>query len=142
MYTNDGKNQGYKVNARNCGIGKVLTELCMVDPEITRMGDDNYAFDILKDDNRKAYVKRYCSNFIALLMNDDGVAGGVLYLSAAFELGYTDMLIEVLDSDKEVVGYEGEKVEVAKRIFNPVNGQIGNIEAYSVNWFFCKLKAP
>ena len=140
--------------ARGCGISTILTELCMIDPDINRLDQaensiPNKALSMLINYPVDAsYVKHYCKKFIGMIMVAKQASGPHAYFNAALRQGYDRMLI--------LSGYQLHYlwVQDAKRLYqsNPSSqwqGWIGNecqgcphcgncIEAFKKEWFFCK----
>ena len=149
-------------DARGCGIGTVLTELCLIDPYFKFLYPfsgfvTNKAILFLNDyPVQLDHVETYCRRgLMGMLMTaeshkDLGVANA--YFNAALKQGYNRMLI--FEHDEQEFHYLW--VRDAKRLYQTdftqggKPGWIGNkneqchcndcdlFEAYDRTWFFCK----
>ena len=136
---------------RGCGIGIVLTELCLIDPEVNNMKLDkdkrgneigNKALRILKQD-MKERTNKNCYKLVGLTMAANPKQAGHVYFSAAINMDYNKMVV-VLDRgwEKTNVKYNIYDTRVAKQNYKP-NGDIDSCcgyekcHAYSRSWIFC-----
>ena len=137
-------------NPRGCGIGVVLTELCLIDPEISTMKVDksnkkgNKAMMILKQDMRPL-VQENCYKVVGLSMAAVPPSDGHVYFSAANNMKYDYLIVDLtMGSNVQHAIYETKE---AKRNFKS-NGDIdaccGNnkCSVYSKSWFFCGSLNP
>ena len=54
---------------KRCGVGIVLTELCLIDPTINNLQEGNLAFDYLEDQQTAFdFVVKYCQKLVGLLV--------------------------------------------------------------------------
>ena len=147
--------------AQGCGIGTVLTELCLIDPAfkyLSRLPKFVKNKSIL---NLQAYpvqldhVKTYCRGLMGMLMGAEsfGSRGAAnAYFNAALRQGYNLLLIH----DDVEKNFHYLNVQDAKRLYqNDYSrgwpGWIGNqyekcnckancdeFEAWGKDWYFCK----
>ena len=87
--------------ARHCGIAVVLTELCLIDPELggkRPYNSNNLVQNLVgKIGNFAHYqdlLERAMRNVMGLKMTAEPLAGGFVFLSAAMRMGYHDMIID------------------------------------------------
>ena len=146
------------INARECGISTILTQLCMVDPEIGDIGEGNEALDLLKSYKaEKSAFLTTCLYTVGLKMAANPKTGAYAYFSAALKTGYTKMQIQHKKGwgqwtfypnrgDSEIQGFRDTKIWQAGYDANTLN--INDPEApggiYRLtendNWLFCKPK--
>ena len=143
---------------KRCGIGIVLTELCLIDPQINDLKEGNRAFDYLED-QQTAYdfVMKYCQKLVGLKMAAETIgpiprSGGHTYLTAAIRMRYDRLLINTGDCDDHSYGppdpnpVKFYEPKIAKDNYVSVTGNInacgrnGRCEAYKQSWFFCSFK--
>ena len=148
--------QGPFENPRRCGIGTVLTELCLIDPEVNVRGEGNLALD-----NLNAYssmvnmVQTHCHKLVGLRMAADPRAAGVMYLTAAIAMGYEYLIVDstwpqtdekpnVSHSDKDKNPIKIYETQVAQAHYDAPTGIIKpcgcyqkECQAYQRRWFFC-----
>ena len=132
---------------RGCGIGIVLTELCLIDPSVNSMKgknkdkikgianeEGNEALRLLTPE-MKELVKENCYKLVGLSMMANPPSAGHLYFSAAINMGYDKMYVDL------TTDYKIYDTKIAKQ--NYKNGDIdaccGNdrCDAYDRNWIFC-----
>ena len=153
------RKEGPFENPRRCGIGTVLSELCLIDPEIYNPRDPNMA---------RSYLKKYpikledCHKLVGLTMltksraslTDTSVlvpAAGHTYLTAALSTKYEKLVIAP-STDSSSDSSNGSPstnpfwiydIQVAKDNYDSRTGHIdeccGNerCDAYGQHWFFC-----
>ena len=134
-------------NAQKCGIGIILTELCLIDPDITRLDDNNISL-------RRYSIRRYSRSIYQMLLNT--CAGGLLgltmtaepirgefaYFSAAINKGYNKFMVEEgSGSDVSTKNYDtkiaGENMDPTSGVIKPCCGN-NECRANSRVWLFCK----
>ena len=72
--------------ARECGIGTVLTELCLIDPDVKRNVEGNAARERIIGNPVASYlVKNHCKQLVGLQMSADPAEGAYAYFSAAIK---------------------------------------------------------
>ena len=144
-------------NPRGCGIGIVLTELCLIDPEVSTMKvhetEDigNRAMQILrrKGGYMEGLVKENCYKVVGLTMTATPPSAGHVYFSAAINMGYDKMIVDLSGMN---VKYNVYDTKVAKQFYR-WNGDIDECcnlmmyneqvtinekcSAYSRIWIFC-----
>ena len=98
-------------NAQGCGLGTVLTEMCMIDPVLTRNDvKSNLVYKKLKANFKKegrqeafSHLETRCNSLIGLEMaakpvkgpdGDDVHAGAFAYFKAAMQMNYHFMVVE------------------------------------------------
>ena len=142
--------QSSTLDASDCGIATVLTQLCMVDPIINAASAKNEALKLFltKADCRlSTEVLQKCVNFFGLNMvvggppDSDGggpSTGAYAYFSAAKRSGYGIFFIY----DEKESKYEEMPIDDANFGFIPtypakiINGD-KTIDAHDTEWFFC-----
>ena len=143
-------------NPQRCGIGTVLTELCLIDPDINVRRRGNIAREILSGYPAEfSMVERDCQRLVGLWMAVDLEAAAYVYFTAAINMRYLLLLIEASDgSTRRTPGrkpdYLGQKINiyptlVAKYKYDQDTGSIlpcGTCDeicdAYGRRWFFCR----
>ena len=158
------------VDARRCGIGTVLSELCLIDPEIydpkpsDRAIQPNMALDELKNKyhatNEFEMVTKNCVKLVGLKMAariedpEQRRAGGHAYLTAAINMRYEMLLVEAgritgsetTYSDQNRNALNVYHPETAKENYDSRTGIIkpccgrDMCVGYQSNWFFCGRK--
>ena len=136
-----------QVNAQGCGVGVILTELCLIDPEIytknVGQSDENRAENLL--DDAGTTLHQTCTKLVGLEMAAVPPSGGHVYFSAAIRREYTRLLIDIpcigtSDQHQRFWAYE---TAVAREHYNVQTGAIeecagyGRCNAYRRSWFFC-----
>ena len=146
-------------DARQCVIGSVFTQPCLMDPKLNGMDKTrrNEAYAELVEYNvGEDYVKRIkedCKQFVGLEMQADPKRAALGYFSSAIRAGYQQMMVQ-----EKAVNEHGEPKDFsnrqsfsiydtqnAKNNYNINTGEIGpcgcnqNVcEADNSIWFFCK----
>ena len=139
---------------KRCGIGIVLTELCLIDPQVNDPKEGNRAFDWLNDQPTMLnFVKETCQKFVGLTMTAETRgsyprSGGKTYLTAAINMRvdriliYTDFCDPGEPDPNPVKIYEPK---VAKDNYDPETGSINpcggfeRCDAFFQSWFFCSF---
>ena len=150
------------VDPRRCGIGTVLTELCLIDPEVNRgkvKGNQARALLEYFGGNEYDMSEKYCKKLVGLAMVANPPGGGRVYLTAASNMGYEILVVDSTDQIEDLsVGPSNTKrarytntlniyqTAIAKIEYDPITGNIGPCcgkkhvcQAYNRNWFFCQL---
>ena len=150
------------LDARNCGISTVLTELCFIDPglnKVRRYITANKAVAFLeKYPDQLTDVKRYCSQIMGMEMSARPLEGAYAYFSAALRTGYRRMVVLANG------GFHSFWVEDAQRLYVSEGAKRGKImdtggprlideccdavmkvmhlrgecDSWGKEWFFCK----
>ena len=137
--------------ARKCGISTALTELCFIDPELFEISGNNLGINEINSfeknpnvDKVMKYIKENCSAMIGLEMKADPLDGAFAYFSAAMNVGYTKMIIQIYDAklkccSKSFLIYD---TLTAKSNYCTKTGKIDNIDGsgYRAKWYFCQLR--
>ena len=149
-----------QVDAQGCGIGIVLTELCLVDQEIYTKDNRNKAENLLRAAGTTLHEP--CKKLVGLTMAADPPKGHV-YFSAAMRNGYDRLLIDqTCGKMKETKKYDQYKnatithytwdkqvkfndyeAALARQKYDIVTAEIhdcvgyGKCQAYMRNWYFC-----
>ena len=148
--------------ARNCGIGTVLSELCMVDPNIYRNTEKNHVLKFLSGISTdlaiqiRELLSSRCINGLVGLENEAESSGGFTYLSAAQRMSYQYMVVKFHydkienhdhSSGQCVQKFRVYKVTNALKLFD---GSTGRIEdgfgdtagsGEKAMWYFCRTIA-
>ena len=132
-------NVGTTINqdARMCGIATVLTELCLLDPEIHERGERNAAYKMLQ----RNQLELNCIQMVSLQMIAKPLTGANAYFSAAINTGFNKLVVFPRFSGT----YNIYDTEIAKQNYD---GKTGFIEiccqnkdrcyASGADWIFCK----
>ena len=137
------------VNARKCGVGVVLTELCLLDSDINALDEHNRGKALLDDNGITLYTN--CHKFVGLTMAAHSPGDGHIYLSSAIRIGYQRLLVyrgglmagEI--GEEQEVNYNTYETRDARQNFDSSTGDIGpccgndRCEAWMKNWYFCDL---
>ena len=132
-----------KPKAESCGIGGILTLLCMVDKDVhTGRGADNLE-DVMAfgdDDWRKNWFKRVrntCEKVLVLINSANPKGAAVAYFSAAIRAKFGLIILYKKEDDEYVIS----STEDAKKLYlNPSSNYL--TEDYGPKWYFCKAPAP
>ena len=140
------------VDARRCGIGTVLTELCLIDPDVNIPNPGNMALDILSTNPHAKHefemVKNKCQKFVGLMMaaevqnTENPHAGARTYFTAAINMRYRMLVIDstFYGGRNALNVYD---VKTAKENYDPRTGNInpccnhGICDAHQSYWLFC-----
>ena len=138
-------------DGRRCGIGTVLSQLCLIDPEIYEPGKQNDATKILLDDmlheSPDAKVADWlmwkCERLVAIHVQTIPRGAGKTYLQAGLKTGFETVAIIWKAVPKKISIY---KTKLALENFKPQTGSIGPCEghkeecnAFNQKWIFCRL---
>ena len=137
------KNKVQPRDARQCGIATVLTELCLLDPDIYEKGEKNRAYRLLRNHD---VTTMSCGQAVSLQMGADPKSGAYAYFSAASRTGYNKLVVNWPNSDyAQIAIYDTDH---AKQAYNAETGIIEPCvicqntdvpcEAYKAKWIFCK----
>ena len=128
-------------NSRGCGIGIVLTELCLIDPELNNIDSKNKAKKQLLDyKGMEGYdlVSTRCVKLVGLVMASIPTGAAHVYFSAANRMGYKKLAIA---QPTRLNIYE---TSVARTKFNAETGIIqacceekDDCSALWRSWYFC-----
>ena len=151
-----------KKRARNCGIGTVLSELCMVDPNIYRNTEKNHVLKFLSGISTDVAIQirellsSRCINGLVGVDNEAESSGGFTYLSAARRMSYQYMVVQFHNDKIEnhdhssgqcVQKFRVYKVTDALKLFDGATGRIedgfGDTAGSGENarWYFCRTIA-
>ena len=148
---------GVNPNARGCGLGTLLSELCMIDPDLNANRHGNLVFQWLRrggqsDEKQQAleHLQSRCHGGVIgarnVAMSAQGRLQVGMYFSAAMEMGYQYMVVQIYNKDINQCGPNVlfYNVKVAKQIFNANTGNIGDVEGsgYDARWYFCREHVP
>ena len=143
--------------ARNCGLASILTQLCMIDPGLTknRKEDKHLVYEHLKRglsrndgdvQGVEKHLRSHCHGLIGLLMEATPLEGAYAYFSAAERLKYQYMVVHFYDQKIYQCGgrFKFYEVERAKNLYNSNTGRIEDDETdpegsgYEAKWYFCR----
>ena len=140
---------------RMCGIGTILAELCLIDPEINVQKEGNKAGEYISyyQGPEVDFIPRYCRKLVGLRMTATPIAAGRVYFSAAIQMKYERVIIDSeyeftikAPSEYDIDDYPIKfyEPEVAKANFIPDTGIIKPCgcnrkmcRTYPRRWFFC-----
>ena len=142
------------VDARRCGIGTVLTELCLIDPDVNIPNPGNMALDILSTNPHAKHefemVNNKCQKLVGLMMAAEVTnaefphAGGRTYFTAAINMRYRMLVIDsTFYSDESRNALSVYDVKTAKENYDIRTGNInpccnhGICDAHQSYWLFC-----
>ena len=128
---------GDPIDARNCGMGTVLSSLCMNDGELNLMSASKIDKKFRNNNKVASTVKKGCKKFIGLTMVAIPPKGAYAYFSAAISSGYNRMLIKIDSST-----FKWMDTEKARSCYDKTTGQFGEaehpkIEGHGKAWYFC-----
>lgn len=145
--------------ARHCGIGTVLSELCMVDPNIYRNTEKNHVLKFLSGistDLAKQITELLssrCINGLIDLTNGAKSSGNFTNLSAAQRMSYQYMVVQFHNEKRDhssgqcVKKFRVFKVTDALKLFDGATGRMedgfGDTAGSGENamWYFCRTIA-
>ena len=139
--------------AQNCGIATVLTELCLIDPNINkniqgnravkeifrRNIEETFSLESRTDDKMVRdvanHLRDHCSHLVGLEMKAKPLKGAYAYFSAAKRMGYQYMVVQFYDHARKRRSnpnsetpcgqkFKYYEVEVAQGLFDPNTGNI------------------
>ena len=133
------------VNARKCGIGVVLTELCLLDPDINAFDGHNRGRKFLNDHGITVHQDSH--KLVGLSMAALPPGDGHVYFSSAIRTGYERLLVHKgclpgLPGEEGIHEYNTYETVVARQHFES-SGDIGPCSGYErcsawlKNWYFC-----
>ena len=124
-------------DARQCGIATVLTELCLLDPDIHERGERNAAYKTL----RKYQMETNCIQMVELQMSARPLSGAHAYFSAAINTGFNKLIVVWWGFRRQSI-YD---TVVAKQNYDAKTGYIepccqneDRCKAEDAHWIFCK----
>ena len=131
---------------RNCGIGTVLTELCLIDPDLNIRRQGNEARLLLEGYPEFNMIEQNCDKLMGLSMEVDEIPTGHVYFTAAINMGYMHLIIDEKWRTKvrKSGGLKIYPTQVAKQNFDTASGAIlpccDNLRcnAHGSMWFFCQ----
>ena len=137
------KNKVQPRDARQCGIATVLTELCLLDPDIYERGENNRAYRLLRSHD---VTTMSCGQAVSLQMGSDPKSGAYAYFSAASRTGYNKLVVNWPNSDyAQIAIYDTDH---ARQAYNAETGKIEPCiicqntdipcEAFQAKWIFCR----
>ena len=152
VWVNDGtKGHGayFPINARRCGIGSNLAQLCLMDPNINRIDNSNKALKKLPTKDILNLVLQYCTRFFGLEMSAEPKDAAFGYFSAALREGYKKIAVEEryrdgVEADPTSIYIYDTKTALEK--YDPKTGRIGKCHgnpvahAFDGYWYFCSSK--
>ena len=121
----------------------MLTELCLIDPDLSIRGPGNEARDLLNGFSEFEKIEKYCDKLIGLSLQVDNMPTAHTYFTAAINMGYNTMMID--DCEEEINNQIPLKIyatRVAKQNFDTTTGDIlpccdnTLCKAYAQIWFF------
>ena len=138
-------------NPLRCGIGTVLTELCLIDPGVNIGGQDNIGQQTLSEYTQWEMVKHYCGKLVGLTMVAEPRSGGRTYFTAAINMGYVAFLLEPDLFEREFgtgqSAFENPinvfSTRAAKELYDIDTGIIrrgerqASCRAWGGTWYFC-----
>ena len=157
-----------KGKAENCGIGRILTELCMNEKDIHRTTNqdpnensaiekiENYIRIYKEMANNKEQIKKlkklkkwslsHCSKLIYLWMTADPRTGAHVYFNSAISSGFTELFMISKYGELRFYPDEGPcSVKNLQERYSDDGYMIEGDKKNDVgdwNWFFCQPKEP
>ena len=165
IWVNDGETEDTEpINARRCGVASVLTQLCLLDPEIVKLGKSNKALQKLeKHETVLDAIQSHCKEaFVGMIMSANPRDAAYAYFSAALREKYELMMVAERYRDEyhgfplrwklPESNFNYYDTKVAKEKYDPRKGRIGTCDcnafgaiqqntechAFEGFWFFCK----
>ena len=95
--------EGQPENPLRCGIGTVLTELCLIDPDVNArrsqndQGQGNRALEHLRGFEELEMVKNDCDKLVGLRMASNPKSTAHTYFTAAINMKYGRLLVDLSD---------------------------------------------
>ena len=141
--------EGRREDARGCGVGTILTELCLMDPEINTLKEGSKAIRVLAE-GVKDLVQQNCYKLVGLTMAAYPSSAAHVYFSAAINMGYDKLIVDFSGFDAKSGG-RTIKYNVYDTLVAKQNYKNGNIEACCGNercsaqlrpWIFCADEYP
>ena len=151
-------------NPQRCGIGTVLTELCLIDPAVHDLrGKGNLALEKLSEFPSEFHMaKRDCLNLVGLRMSANPQRAANVYFNAAINMMYGLLMVDNSEGNPQpLLGAEHDNaarpsdpiqnpiqifkpIQNAKDNYDPITGNILPCEpcdvmchAWGRRWFFC-----
>ena len=147
-------------DATECGIGKMLMQLCFNEEQIHNIGDKmtNTAIERIKEylifdglqiaKEMETWVKSKCKKILYLTMTATPASAAHLYFNSAFDAGFTEMFIAPKNNlgKREFYPKEGPCAVKALQKRYTVDGYMrwirDEVRVIGQDWFFCKPKTP
>jgi len=136
--------------AEDCGIGKVLMQLCLNEPKLHKISkkDKNNAMKEIKHELQvtklEEWVKSKCSKILYLDMSVSPMTKAYVYFNSVLSSGFTDMFVKM--SNREIYPNEGpcSTKNLKERYTDEGTMVNGNDEVivHGRKWFFCYPKIP
>ena len=145
-------------NPARCGVGTLLSELCLIDPTVNRgkVEGNEARKQLQKYRNAFDMSEKHCNRLVGLEMEAQYVweakFGGRVYLTAAQNMGYGILMVDRTPKKSiNVFGYEEYEVtiyqtHIAREHYDPKSGNIlpccgkdYECDANARNWFFCSF---
>ena len=151
--------------AEDCGIGKVLMQLCLNEPKLHKISkkNKNNAMKEIKHELQgckidstcndatikkimklEEWVKSKCSKILYLDVSVSPMTKAYVYFNSALSSGFTDMFVKM--SNREIYPNEGPcSVQNLKERYTDDGTMVdGNDEVivHGRKWFFCHPKIP
>ena len=144
---------------RRCGVGTLLSELCLIDPHVNRgkVEGNKARRGLQKYRNAFDMSEKDCNRLVGLQMQakfkgTTKKAGGRVYLTAAMNMGYGILMVDRTPKKRiNVFGYEEYEVtiyqtHIAREYYDPNSGNIlpccskdYECNANHRDWFFCSF---
>lgn len=139
--------------SRSCGIAKVLSTLCMLEPQLHSARQHISNLFVTKENKVLTQLKRYdrevalfqrCDKLIGLQNMPEETAVSFAYLSAAHLAGYKYLVVHRFDRLKDDCDGDFLKFKVndirRNKWLDEETGLISDIEGtgYSSYWYFCR----
>ena len=149
-------------DARECGIGKMLMQLCFNEEKIHHIKDNDknealimiksYSIEFPEGEEMEKWVTSKCEKLLYLLMSAKPPSAARVYFNSAIDSKFTEMFIALKD---EFYPKEGPcSVEALKERYTDDGYMKDNagskarlvlndkVMVKGQNWFFCKPKIP
>ena len=131
------------VNARKCGIGVVLTELCLIDSDIFEHDQHNLATQNLY--KQRIDIHQNCDKLVGLDMDAVPPSNGLVYLSSGIRMGYTKLMVHLncLSREGDAAIYNTYDIPVARDNYETLSGDITpcagyeRCKAWMKKWYLC-----
>ena len=141
---------------RRCGVGTLLSELCLIDPSVNRGKVEGNEARRALEKYRNAFdmSEKYCSKLVGLQMEakyeDSTKKAGRVYLTAAQNMGYAMLMVDRTPKRTDIFGNEiiyeltFYQTHIARIFYDQNSGNIMpccgkdyECKANKRNWFFC-----
>ena len=130
IWTGDKDQTGVGISAAQCGLGTMITYLCLVDNHVQGMDIANSLGNAKMDQ----LAREDCKSLVKFINNSNPARGSKAFLYAAIDACYTKMAVQSMKTKE----YKSFDTEAALREFNEsIEKGECFLKTYGTKWHFC-----